>query len=114
MDEHVEQLLRASRPEPDAGFVRSLESRLFGRPERSERRRPLLAGVALAGGLACAALALSLAGVGPLGGNDHSVQAGSRCKFVTVTRMEQVPTVTDKGVFAIDEQPVQRRVKRCS
>ena len=114
MDERVEQVLRASRPEPDADFVRSLESGLFERPEPSPRRRPLLAGVALAGGLACSALALSLAGVGPLGGNDHPAQAGSDCRFVTVTRMEQVPTVTDKGVFSIDKQPVQRRVKRCS
>jgi hypothetical protein len=114
MDEQVEQLLRASRPEPDAGFVRSLESRLFEPPEPSPRRRPLLAGAALAGGLACAVLVLSLAGVGPLGGSDHPAQAGSDCKFVTVTRMEQVPTVTDNGVFSIDKRPVERRVKRCS
>jgi hypothetical protein len=114
MDEHVEKVLRASRPEPAAGFVRSLESRLFERPEPEKRHRPLLAGVALAGALACAALGLSLAGVGPLGGG-NSVEAGSHCKFVTVTRMETVPTVTGtQGIFSIDEQPVTRRIKRCS
>jgi hypothetical protein len=114
MDEQVEQLLRASRPEPDTGFVRSLEARLFARPERERRHRPLLAGVALAGALACAALGLSLAGVGPLGGGDNSVEAGSHCKFVTVTRHEQVPTVTQSGNLVLQTQPVQRRVKRCS
>jgi hypothetical protein len=113
MEEQVEKVLRSSRPEPDAGFVRSLESRLFARPERERRHRPLLAGVGLAGALACAALGLSLAGVGPLGGG-NSVEAGSHCRFVTVTRHEQVPTVTQSGGLVLQTQPVQRRVKRCS
>jgi hypothetical protein len=113
MDEQVEQLLRTSTPEPDPGFVRSLESRLFPTPERPKRHRPLLAGAALAGGLACAALALSLAGVGPLGGGDDGVQADSGCKFVTVTRVEKTPTVVD-GQLQLRDQPVQRRIKRCS
>ena len=113
MDEQVEQLLRASRPEPDPGFVHSLESRLFPAREPQRRHRPLLAGAALAGALACAALGLSLAGVGPLGGGDDGVQADSNCRFVTVTRVEKVPRVVD-GRLELRDQPVQRRVKRCS
>ena len=112
MDEQVEQVLRASRPEPDPGFVSELEARLFPAPA-PKRHRPLLAGIALAGGLACAALALSLAGVGPLGGGDEGVQADSNCKFVTVTRVEKTPTVVD-GQLKLRDQPVQRRIKRCS
>src|SRR3954467_9815928 len=79
----VEQLLRASTPEPDPGFVRSLESDLF--PRRERRQRPLLAAAGLVAALACTALGLSLAGVGPLGGGNDGVQADSNCKFVTVT-----------------------------
>jgi hypothetical protein len=111
MDDQVEQLLRASTPEPDPAFVRSLESDLFPRPER--RHRPLLAAAGLVAALACAALGLSLAGVGPLGGGNDGVQADSNCKFVTVTRHEQTPVLVN-GQLQFRQQPVQRRVKRCS
>jgi ferric-dicitrate binding protein FerR (iron transport regulator) len=112
MDEQVEELLRRSTPEPDPGFVHSLENRLLPPREPQRRHRPLLAGAALAAALACAALGLSLAGVGPLAGGD-GVQADSNCRFVTVTRVEQVPRVVD-GKLELRDQPVQRRVKRCS
>jgi hypothetical protein len=111
MDEQVEQLLRASTPQPDAGFVRSLESELF--PSRERRHRPLLAAAALVAALACAALGLSLAGLGPLGGGGDGVQADSNCRFVTVTRLEQTPLLVN-GAMKFREQPVERRVKRCS
>ena len=107
----VEQLLRVSTPEPDPGFVRSLGSELF--PRRERRQRPLLAAAGLVAALACTALGLSLAGVGPLGGGNDGVQADSNCKFVTVTRQEQTPVLV-KGRLQFRQQPVQRRVKRCS
>jgi hypothetical protein len=109
MDEQVEQLLRASTPEPDSGFVSSLEADLFPSP----RHRPLLAAAALVAALACAALGLSLAGVGPLGGANDGVKADSNCRFVTVTRVEQTPVAVN-GKLEFRDQPVQRRVKRCS
>jgi hypothetical protein len=91
--------------------VRSLEAELF--PRRARRQRPLLAAAGLVAALACAALGLSLAGVGPLGGGNDGVKADSNCKFVTVTRHEQTPVLVN-GQLRFREQPVQRRVKRCS
>jgi hypothetical protein len=117
MDERVEELLRRSRPEPGGEFVESLERHLFPPPQRHSRR-PLFAGAAAAVALAFTALALSLAGVGPLGGSDHGVQAGSNCRFVTVIRHEQspvvVPLATGQTTLELHERPVQRRIKRCS
>jgi hypothetical protein len=113
MDEQVEQLLRTSRPEPDPGFVRSLEGQLFPAHTQERRQRPLLAAAVLASALAAAALGLSLAGVGPLGGGGDGVQADSNCRFVSVTRVEKVPTLVD-GQLKLRDQRVQRRVKRCS
>src|SRR4051812_13779309 len=113
MDEQVEQLLRASTPEPDPGFVDSLESRLLPAPAPQRRHRPLLAAAAVVAGLACAALGLSLAGVGPLGGGNDGVQADSNCKFVTVTRHEQTPVLVN-GQLQFRTQPVKRQVRRCS
>jgi hypothetical protein len=107
----VEQVLRTSTPEPDPAFVRSLESDLF--PRRERRQRPLLAAAGVVAVLACTALGLSLAGVGPLGGGDDGVQADSNCRFVTVTRQEQTPVLVN-GELQFRQQPVQRRVKRCS
>ncbi|HXD59819.1 MAG TPA: hypothetical protein VN606_17970 [Thermoleophilaceae bacterium] len=112
MDEQVEQLLRASTPEPDPAFVRSLESELFP-PAPERRHRPLLAAAVLVAALACAALGLSLAGFGPLAGGNDGVQADSNCTFVTVTRLEQTPVLVN-GQMKFREQPVERRVKRCS
>jgi hypothetical protein len=106
----VEQLLRASTPEPRPGFVHSLESELFPQPRR---HRPLLAAAGLVTALACAALGLSLAGVGPLADGNDGVKADSNCKFVTVTRQEQTPVLVN-GQLQFRKQPVQRRVKRCS
>jgi hypothetical protein len=112
MDEQVEQLLRASTPEPDPAFVRSLESELFP-PQRQRRHRPLLAAAVFVTALAAAALGLSLAGLGPLAGGNDGVQADSNCRFVTVTRLEQTPVLVN-GQMKFRDQPVQRRVKRCS
>jgi hypothetical protein len=114
VDDPVEKVLRSSRPEPDPEFVRSLHQRLF-RPRRD--RRPVLAGAAFAGALASAALALSLAGVGPLAGGGRGAQAGSACKFVTVTRVEQTPVLVQHSgtsALAFKAQAVKRRVKHCS
>ena len=116
MDDRVEDLLRRSRPEPGGEFVEALERQLFPRPVHS--RRPLLAGVAAALGLAFALLGLSLAGVGPLGGTDHGVQAGSNCRYVTVIRHEQAPVIVQQAsgqtTLQLQERAVKRRVKRCS
>jgi hypothetical protein len=114
VDDRVEQILRASRPEPDPDYVESLELRLL-RPARRERRpaRPLFAGAALAGALASAVLALSLAGVGPLGGGSDGAHAGSDCKFVTVAKREKAPVLV-QGQLVLREHTVYRRIKRCS
>jgi hypothetical protein len=116
MDERVEELLRRSRPEPGGEFVEALERQLF--PRRAHSRRPLLAGVAAALGVAFALLGLSLAGVGPLGGTDHGVQAGTSCRYVTVTRHEQTPVIVQHAsgqtTLHLQERPVERRIKRCS
>jgi hypothetical protein len=119
MDDQVERLLRESRPEPDPGFVRSLEARLLGaRPGQRARahRHPLFAGAALATGLAGAALALSLAGVQPFGSSGDHAQADMNCHFVTVAKREQAPMlVRHNGHTTLELQThtVQRRVKRC-
>ena len=115
MDERVEQILRASRPEPDPDYVRSLERRLIGEPRRERRpARPLFAGAALSGAVAAAVLALSLAGVGPLGGGgSNGAHAGSDCRFVTVAKREKAPVLV-QGQLVLREHTVQRRIKRCS
>jgi hypothetical protein len=94
-DEHVDAILRASRPEPPAQFVAQLERRLFPEPKAPRVRRPVLAGLAAAGATAMAFVALSLAGAGPLapdGGSD--VNAGSNCTTKVVKRPGKVPRIT--------------------
>jgi ferric-dicitrate binding protein FerR (iron transport regulator) len=112
--EPVERALRAARPTPDAEFAGRLERRLLGAPRRPRRRRrPLFAGVALAGALALAALALSLAGVGPLAGNGtEGVRARSRCHFVTERRLVRVAEVVD-GRLVIHRKLAPVRVRKC-
>ena len=116
MEERVEELLRRSRPEPGGEFVEALERRLI--PPERHSRRPLFAGAAAAAALACTVLALSLAGVGPLGGADHGVQAGSNCRFVSVIRHEKSPVVVPlpdgQTTLELRERAVKRQVKRCS
>ena len=120
-DAPLELLLQRSRPVPRAAFVHELEQRHV--PERKPARakllrRPLFAGGATAAGLASVALALALAGGGPLapGGGDDS-RASQDCRFVTVEKRERVPriVVDQDGQPSVRyrEQLVERRVKRC-
>ena len=106
----------AAARSPAASSSRRWSGELFPRPTHS--RRPLLAGVAAAVGLAFALLGLSLAGVGPLGGTDHGVQAGSNCRYVTVIRHEPAPVIVQQAsgqtTLQLQERAVKRRVKRCS
>jgi hypothetical protein len=125
MDEHREDpevagLLRASRPEADPAFRRSLEQRLLDRPRRltlPALPRPALAGAALAGALALLLLVLGLAGSGPLSGDDDSVRAKDDCRQVTVTRVERVPRIATgsdgEPEIRYDERSVRRVVTRC-
>ena len=121
-DPELDALLRAKRPAPDPTWVRATEQRLL--PPRRRFAvpawRPAPAarlGAALAVGIAALVLALSLAGVGPLGGGDRSVQAKDDCRTVKVTRRERVPAI----VTGKDGQPqvvysarsVQRLERRC-
>jgi anti-sigma factor RsiW len=122
-DDRVDAVLRASRPEPDPGFTRRLERRLFGAaPARASRRsllslRPALAGAGAAGLLATAALIASLAGAGPLAGSDGGARAREDCRYVTVHRHGKVPVVvrTRDGGTRIAYRPgtITKRVKRC-
>ena len=112
----LDALLRSRRPMPDPAWVAATEQRLL--PTRRRRlswsRSPALRlGAALAVALAALVLALSLAGGGPLGG-DEPVQAEPKCRTVTVTRVERVPVVVDGGSrIEYREQQVRRAVRRC-
>lgn len=112
----VEALLRARRPQPDPHWVRATGEQLFP-PRRS--RLPSVAvrlGGAFAAGLAVLVLALSLAGVGPLGGHDRSVEASDKCRDVTVTRIERVPSLiirAGRAQVVFVRKPVRRTVRRC-
>ena len=114
----LDALLRARRPTPDASWVRATQERLFPERRRWTFEWPVARlGAVVALGLAALVLALSLAGVGPLGGNDRSVQAKDDCKTVTVTRKERVPSIV-KGAdgqprVVYSERPVQRLERRC-
>jgi hypothetical protein len=110
----LEQALRAARPAPDREFAGALEHRLLGAPARPRRRpRPLLAGVALAGALALAVLAFSLAGIGPLGGGGDGVRARSTCRYVPVRRLVRVPEVV-QGRLVVQRKLATVRVRRCA
>jgi hypothetical protein len=119
LDERIEAMLRASRPEPKPDFVPALRERLF--PQRPARRpRPVLLGGLATATAAAAVLLLSLAGVGPLaagGGRDQDVKARSTCRFVLVTEPTRVPVIVHSGDgkprVVYRERPVERRVKRC-
>jgi hypothetical protein len=121
LDADVEERLRASRPEPDPGFVAELAARLFRRPRRHRSpvssRRPIWAAAGVAAAMACAALLLGLTGAGPLAGGQHATQAKDDCRFVAVKRLEQEPVVvrTANGTrLEFRKRLVTRQVKRCS
>jgi len=116
----VEAVLRRSRPAPDRQWLDGLEQRLL--PSDASRislwRRPhLRLGAALAAGIATVIVALSLAGLGPLGGGASNVRAKDECRTVHVSRIEQVKSVE----IGRDGQPrvvtrpqrVQRYERRC-
>ena len=112
----LDALLRSRRPAPDPAWVAATEQKLL--PSRRRRfawsRYPALRlGAALAIALAGLVLALSLAGGGPLAG-DEPVEARDDCRTVTVTRIERVPVVVDGGEgIEYREQRVRRAVRRC-
>jgi hypothetical protein len=117
LDPELDALLRTRRPAPDAAWVRATEERLLPR----RRRRfvgawpPLPAarlGAALAVGVAVVLLALSLAGVGPLGGDNRSVQAKDDCRDVRVTRVERVPSIVKDSRGRPQVRYSTRRVTR--
>jgi hypothetical protein len=106
----LDALLRSRRPMPDEAWVAATERRLLPTRRRiSWGRTPALRlGTALAIALAGLVLALSLAGGGPLAGND-SVEAKDECRTVTVTRTERVPTIVED---ASGEPQVRYRTER--
>ena len=113
----AEALLRRARPLPSDEVVARMERRLLGRPQRRFAfSRPLGAGLVAAAGAAAALLVFSLAGSGPLGG-DQQVEAGSRCHYVSVTREVRQPVVVHgaDGQARIAYRPRAERklVKRC-
>src|SRR5918998_1441668 len=98
-DPELDALLRRSGPAPDSGWVEDLEDRLLPKPRRRTapwRLPQVRLGAALAAGFAALLVALSLAGVGPLGGDDASVRAKEDCQLVRVTRVERVPVVVER------------------
>lgn len=114
-DPLLEALMRAARPAPDPTWVRTTGEQLF--PERRRRRTTLRLATALVVGLAALASVLSLAGVGPLGGTERSVEARDNCRSVTVTRTVRVPSVItapDGAIRVVTKRtPVERTVRRC-
>jgi hypothetical protein len=91
-----EELLRRSRPQPRADFVRELEQDLLRsvqpRARRSLPRLPrLLPLAAFAAAIAAFVIVLNVAGVLPLGGPTPGAKAGRKCVTVTEWRVKQVP-----------------------
>jgi hypothetical protein len=123
----AETRLRASRPEPDADFVRELEHRLMP-PERALRRarlslphlswRPVAAGAGLAGALAAGALAFGLGGSGPAAPSGSTpAQARENCRYVRVERRVRVPALRvdrdGNAGLTTSRKTVTQRVIRC-
>jgi hypothetical protein len=116
----LQQLLRAARPEPPPEFVRELERSLTHRnPARAERRRlhVLVAGSGFAAGLAAIAVALSVAGLLPIGSSGEHAEADVNCTIATVERVQPRPMfVRDRdGRYQIHYRPgwAPRLVRRC-
>ena len=111
----LDALLRSRRPMPDEAWVAATERRLLpSRRRLSWRGAPALRlGAALAVALAGLVLALSLAGGGPLAGNDK-VDAKDDCRTVTVIRTERVPVVSEDGSrIEYRTERVRRPERRC-
>lgn len=117
-DPELDALLRSRRPLPDPSWVAATERRLLPGQRRRFALRPpraLRLGVALAVALAGLVLALSLAGGGPLAG-DNTVDARDDCHTLTVTRSERVPRVIEGPGgprIVYRNAPVQRFERVC-
>jgi hypothetical protein len=105
------KLLRQSRPTPDAAFVSELEDKLLPARQPARRPRPLIAALAAGGATAAFVAILTLAGAGPLAG-DNSVNANRNCQTVTIHKRERVPTLVN-GDVRLRYATVERRVERC-
>lgn len=116
--DRMESLLHELRPQPRAEFVRELEGSLLPRSHRRQRFQVLVAAGALCASLAVLTLVLSVAGLLPWHvGSSRDVEAGSRCKTVTVVTHERRPIlVTDAdGKIRTETRvvTVHTPVKRC-
>jgi hypothetical protein len=124
LDQEIDAVMRRSRPVPDARWVGELEQGLL--PTLLPTRIPSVAlfrlphfrlGAVVAAGLAALLLALGLAGVGPLGGQAHTVRAKDDCEKVQVTRVERVPIIVvgrnGKERLVTQPQQVRRYESRC-
>jgi hypothetical protein len=105
----IDEILVASRLEPDPEWVDGLETRLFPPARRAPQRRRFA--LAFVGGLASVALALSLVrDAGP-------VDAEDSCRYVSVTRVERVPFVVSdaagRPAITYRDRSVTRRELRC-
>lgn len=89
--DHLEALLRDSRPEPRPGFREELAEELFPVRRASRLQRPLLVAAATVTAMAVGVLALSLAGTGPLGDSGGGAEATTNCRTVNVIRQARVP-----------------------
>jgi hypothetical protein len=121
VDPEVEAWLRRNAPTARGEFIRKLEGDLFGSRTTAARRpawRPAFAGAGLAGGLATAAVALSLAGVGPLApSGEHGADANSHCRYVSERHVQRTPKVvtgpSGQPAIRYDRKVVTTQVRRC-
>ena len=120
LDPELDALLRRSRPTPDAWWLRDLEAQLLPDPSRRWARWRLphvRVAAAFAAGLAMLLVALTLAGVGPLGDQTRDVRADEDCHMTLVTKTERVPVLRDGADgsphVVYERQRVQRYVRRC-
>ena len=120
LEAELDSLLRRERPKPDASWVCGLEERLLPPQPRGDalcRRPHLRLGMAMAAVFAAFLFALSLAGAGPLGGDDADVRAEENCRMVPVAVVESVPSIRE-GTSGAPEvvyrrELVQRYQRRC-
>src|SRR4051794_14076227 len=96
-------------------FVAETERQLFEPRRRRPSCRPAAAtrlGGALVAGFATPVLVLSLAGVGPLAGDDTGVHARDDCHTVAVKRFQRVPEVVTGKDGQAKVVYVRKRVPR--
>lgn len=113
-DPELDALLRRARPTPDPAWVRVTGEQLLP-PARAGRRTTAMLAAAIGLAVVVLTLVLAAAGGGPFGG-DEPVQAGDRCRSVTVTRVRTVPRVVTRGgeqVIVTRREPVRVAGRRC-